>query len=149
MHHPNATHDARDALMVGRTTDGRAVRRPLSPHLQVYRPQLTSMLSILHRAAGVALAGGTLLLAWWLIAAASSDAAYGVASAALRSWLGLLALFGWTAALWYHFCNGIRHLAWDAGRGYDLPSVHRTGWAVVIAAAALTVLTWIGVAAVL
>ncbi len=140
--------DTRDALLLGRTTDGRIVRRPLSPHLQVYRPQITSVLSILHRVTGVALSAGTLLLAWWLIAAAASDGAYGAVSAVLRSWLGLLVLFGWTVAMWYHFCNGLRHLAWDAGYGYDLTATHRTGWLVVAATAALTVATWIGVAVV-
>jgi succinate dehydrogenase / fumarate reductase cytochrome b subunit len=135
--------DGRDALLVGRTTDGRLVQRPLSPHLQVYRPQLTSMLSILHRATGIAVAVGALLLVCWLVAAASGDAAYDGLSWFLRSIVGIVLLFGWTAALWYHFCNGLRHLAWDAGRGLDLPQVHRTGWTVVVATAALTVLTWI------
>jgi succinate dehydrogenase / fumarate reductase cytochrome b subunit len=135
--------DIRDALMVGRSSDGRLVRRPLSPHLQVYRPQITSVLSILHRATGMALSAGTLLLVWWLVAAARGDAAYAGVSGFLRSPLGLLLLFGWTFALWYHFCAGLRHLAWDAGWGYDLPQVHRTGWAVVIATAVLTLLTWI------
>ncbi len=135
--------DARDATMVGRTSDGRLVRRPISPHLQVYRPQITSVLSIFHRITGVALSVGTLLLAWFLIAAATSEGAYATVSAVIRSPVGLLAMFGWTAALWYHFFAGIRHLAWDSGRGYDLPTVHRTGKAVLIATAACTVLTWL------
>jgi succinate dehydrogenase / fumarate reductase cytochrome b subunit len=141
--------DARDALMVGRTTDGRLVERPLSPHLQVYKPQITSVLSIMHRATGVAASVGTLLFAWWLIAAASSDGAYAGVSGFMRSPIGIIVLFGWTAALWYHFCNGIRHLAWDAGFGFDLPDVHRTGWAVVAATALLTVVTWIAIVAAL
>ncbi len=132
-----------DAQMVGRTSDGARVRRPLSPHLQVYRPQITSVLSILHRMTGVALAIGTLLLVWWLVAAASGDAAYAAVSGFLRSPLGLLVLFGWTAALWYHFCAGLRHLTWDAGWGFALPQVHRTGWAALIATAVLTLLTWV------
>ena len=86
---------------------------------------------------------GTLLLAWFLIAAATSDAAYATVSAVMRSPVGLLAMFGWTAALWYHFFAGVRHLAWDSGHGYDLPTVHRTGWGVLIATAACTVLTWL------
>lgn len=135
--------DIRDGLMVGRTSDGRRVRRPLSPHLQVYRPQITSILSILHRATGIALSVGTLLLVWWLVAAASGDAAYAAVSGFLRSPVGLLVLLGWTASLWYHFCNGLRHLAWDAGWGFELPQVHRTGYAVVIAACVLTILTWV------
>ncbi len=132
-----------DPLMVGRASDGRLVRRPLSPHLQVYKPQITSVLSIVNRATGIALTGGTLLLVWWLVAAASGDAAYATVSAFMRSPIGLLLLFGWTASLWYHFCGGLRHLAWDAGIGFELPQVHRSGWAAVIATAVLTVLTWI------
>ncbi len=135
--------DIRDALMVGRTSDGRLVHRPLSPHLQVYRPQITSVLSILHRATGIALSVGTLLLVWWLAAAATGDAAYAGVSAFMRSPIGVLLLLGWTASLWYHFCAGLRHLGWDAGFGLDLPQVHRSGRAVVIAAAVLTLLTWI------
>ena len=135
--------DSRDALMLGRASDGRLVRRPLSPHLQVYRPQITSVLSILHRATGIVLSAGTLLLVWWLVAAARGEAAYATVSGFLRSPVGLLLLVGWTATLWYHFCSGLRHLAWDAGWGYTLPVVHRSGWAVAIAAAVLTVLTWI------
>jgi succinate dehydrogenase / fumarate reductase cytochrome b subunit len=135
--------DARDALMVGRASDGTLVRRPLSPHLQIYKPQITSGLSILHRITGIALSVGTLLLVWWLAAAATSDAAYATVSAVIRSPIGLLAMFGWTAAMWYHFFAGIRHLAWDLGRGYDLPTVHRTGLAVLIATAVCTVLSWV------
>ena len=140
------TQDTRDAQMIGRASDGRLVRRPLSPHLQVYRPQITSVLSILHRIAGVALSVGTLLLTWWLVAAASGEGAYRAAAWFIGSWLGVLLLIGWTAALWYHFCNGIRHLAWDAGRGFELADAHRSGKLVVGAAAALTLLTWIVVA---
>ncbi len=135
--------DVREALFVGTTTDGRTVRRPLSPHLQVYKPQISSSLSIFHRITGCALAVGTLLLVWWLVAAATSDDAFATVSAVMHSWIGHLALFGWTASLWYHFCNGIRHLAWDAGRGFELPTMHATGRMVLVATAVLTVLTWI------
>ena len=138
--------DTREALMVARTSDGRIVRRPLSPHLQVYKPEITSVLSIMHRIAGVALAAGTLLLVWWLVAAAGGDAAYGTVSGFLRSPLGYLLLVGWTAALWYHFCNGIRHLFWDFGAGFELATVHASGKAVLVLTAALTVFTWILVA---
>src|SRR5436190_23067696 len=88
----------------------RMAPRPLSPHLQIYRPQLTSILSITHRAAGVALAVGTLLLVYWVVAAASGPAAYATAQACIGSWIGRLVLFGWSAALVYHLANGIRHL---------------------------------------
>ena len=117
--------------------------RPLSPHLQVYRPQLTSMLSILHRLTGVALAVGTLLLVWWLVAAAAGPDAFATAQAFLSSFIGLLLLFGWTFALFYHLANGIRHLAWDAGWGFELGQVYASGWVALAAAAALTAVSWI------
>jgi len=117
--------------------------RPLSPHLQIYRPQITSVLSILHRITGVALAVGTLLLVWWLIAAASGRDAFAAADGFIASWLGRLLLLGWTFALFFHLCNGIRHLAWDTGRGFELKTVTLTGWLVVAAAAALTLVAWI------
>ena len=135
--------DVRDALMVGRTSDGKLVRRPLSPHLQVYKPQITTTVSIFHRATGIALSIGTLLFVWWLVAAATSDAAYARASGFIGSWFGLLLLFGWTVSLWFHFCAGIRHLFWDAGMGFELPTVHATGKAVFVATAVLSVLTWV------
>jgi succinate dehydrogenase / fumarate reductase cytochrome b subunit len=141
--------DVREALMVARTSDGRLVRRPLSPHLQVYRPQITSAMSIFHRITGVALAAGTLLLTWWLVAAASSDAAFAAAQWFIGSWIGVLLLAGWTAALWYHLLSGIRHLFWDAGKGFELPTVHASGRAVIGATVVLTILTWIAGALVL
>ena len=116
--------------------------RPLSPHLQVYRPQLTSVLSIMHRITGVALAFGTLLLIYWLAAAASGPEAFDTAQALTGSILGRLLLFGWTFALFYHLCNGIRHLCWDAGWGFELPTVYRTGWTVVVASLVLTLGSW-------
>lgn len=143
--------DVREALMTGRTSDGMSVRRPLSPHLQIYKPQITSTLSILHRITGIGLAVGTVLLVWWLVAAASSDAAYAGVSWFIRSPIGWLLLFGWSVALWFHFCNGIRHLFWDFGYGMDtfllkepeaLPQVHASGKTVLIATAVLTLLTW-------
>lgn len=117
--------------------------RPLSPHIQVYRPQLTSVLSILHRLTGVALAVGTLLLVYWLAAAALGPGAYEGARGFLGSWLGMVLLFGWSLALFYHLCNGVRHLAWDAGYGLSLVSTYGSGWAVLVATAALTLLAWI------
>jgi succinate dehydrogenase / fumarate reductase cytochrome b subunit len=117
-------------------------QRPLSPHLQIYRPQLTSMLSILHRATGFALAIGTLFLAWWLIAAAAGPEAYAAVGAFFGSWLGSLVLLGLSYALMYHLCNGIRHLAWDAGWGFELGTAYVTGWAVVAGSIVLTGLAW-------
>jgi len=117
--------------------------RPLSPHLQIYRWQLTSVLSVLHRATGVALSAGTILLVWWLVAAASGPEAYEGVQDFLGSWIGLLLLFGWTVSLFYHLCNGIRHLVWDAGHALDLESTYVGGWIVVGATATLTLVAWI------
>lgn len=116
--------------------------RPLSPHLQVYRPQLTSILSITHRATGVALAAGTLLLVWWLVATATGPEQFATVQAVLGSWLGKLVLFGWTVSLFFHLANGIRHLFWDAGLGFELKTTYASGWAVVAATILLTVLAW-------
>ncbi|MBI3507087.1 MAG: succinate dehydrogenase, cytochrome b556 subunit [Proteobacteria bacterium] len=116
--------------------------RPLSPHLQVYRPQITSMLSILHRITGVALAVGTLLLVCWLVAAATGPDAYAKVNAFIGSSVGMLLLFGWSVALFYHLANGIRHLFWDAGMGFDLPTVEKSGWAVLAFTIAATMLAW-------
>ncbi len=120
-------------------------KKPLSPHLQIYKPQLTSVMSILHRATGVFLSLGTLALVYWLTAAAKGPEAYQQAQNLLSSWLGLLLLFGWSFALFYHLCNGIRHLFWDAGLGIDLKTSYATGKVVWIATFILTALTWVGV----
>lgn len=117
--------------------------RPLSPHLQIYKPQLTSVLSIGHRMTGLALAVGSVALVWWLFAAADGDAAFTAAQRFWGSWIGLLMLLGWSFSLFYHLCNGIRHLGWDAGCGFDLRTTYLSGWIVVGASAGLTVLAWI------
>jgi succinate dehydrogenase cytochrome b subunit len=117
--------------------------RPLSPHLQIYRWQLTSVLSILHRVAGLALALGAILLVWWLGAAADGPEAYAAIQAFLGSWIGRILLFGWSLALFYHLCNGLRHLWWDSGRGLELRDVYSGGWAVVAGTIVLTLLAWI------
>ena len=116
--------------------------RPLSPHLQIYRPQLTSVLSITHRATGLLLAAGTLLLVYWLLAAASGADAYATAQTYVASWLGRLVLLGMTFALFYHLCNGIRHLFWDAGMGFELKTAYASGIAVIVVSVALTLLAW-------
>ena len=117
--------------------------RPLSPHLQVYRLPLLALLSIGHRLTGLALTFGTFLLVWWLVAAATGPEAYATAQAAISSVIGRLLLFGWTLALFYHLCNGIRHLFWDVGYGYELKAAYASGWAVLAAAVALTLLAWV------
>ena len=117
--------------------------RPLSPHLQIYRPQITSVLSVLHRATGLALAAGTLLLVWWLIAAAAGPDSFAAVQGFAGSFIGRVLLFGWSWSLFYHLCNGIRHLAWDIGWGFELKTVYATGWTVVAASLALTLVAWI------
>jgi len=118
-------------------------QRPLSPHLQVYKPQLTSTLSILHRITGIALAVGTLLLVYWIAAAASGPESYDTARELIGSLFGRLLLVAWTFALFYHLCNGIRHLFWDAGMGFELADAYRSGWLVLIATGVLTAAAWI------
>jgi succinate dehydrogenase / fumarate reductase cytochrome b subunit len=118
-------------------------QRPLSPHLQIYRPQLTSVMSIMHRFAGIALALGALLLVCWIISAAAGPPAFTALQHFLGSWFGLLILFGWSVALFYHLSNGIRHLFWDAGHGFELKTAYASGYAVLAATAVLTVLAWI------
>jgi succinate dehydrogenase / fumarate reductase, cytochrome b subunit len=135
--------DVRDALMVARNSDGKLIRRPLSPHLQVYRWPISMALSILHRITGVALAVGTLLLTWWLVAAAVSDVAFARVQWFLATPIGMLLLFGWTLSLCFHFFSGLRHLVWDAGYGFEQPWYDRSGWAVVIAAVVATLLVWV------
>ena len=136
--------DSREATMVGRRSDGSTIKRPLSPHLQVYDMlQLTSALSIAGRITGAAWAVGLVLLVWWLVAAASGPSAFAQVQWFLSSWLGLLGLFGMTAAAWFHTLNGVRHLLWDAGYGYDIPTTYRSGHMVLVGTVVLTLLTWI------
>ena len=139
-------HDAREAGMIGRRTDGSLIRRPLSPHLQSYDMlQMTSALSIMHRITGTAWSVGTLLLVWWLLAAATGEESFARAQWFMGSILGVLALFGLTVAVWYHTLAGVRHLMWDWGFGFELPMMYRTGRIVLVATAVLTVLTWLAV----
>lgn len=119
------------------------VERPLSPHLQVYRWPVTMASSILHRATGIGLGLGTLLLTWWLVAAAAGPEYYAWVQMVLASWLGRLVLFGFTWALFYHLLNGIRHLFWDAGYGYSIPVANRTAWLAIVGSVVLAVLAWI------
>lgn len=117
--------------------------RPLSPHLQIYRWQISSILSILHRTSGAALGMSTLLFAWWLIALASGPDAYAILHGFFNSLGGKILLMGVTWALFYHLCNGVRHLVWDAGFGFELGTMVRTGWAVVASSVALTVISFV------
>jgi succinate dehydrogenase / fumarate reductase cytochrome b subunit len=116
--------------------------RPLSPYL-VYRPQISSVLSFLHRITGVALAVGSLLLVYWIIAAAVGPEAFATAQALIGSIIGRILLLGWTFALFFHLANGIRHLFWDMGWGFEIRTMTVTGWIVVVASLLLTVIAWI------
>ena len=118
------------------------MNRPVSPHIQIYRPQLTSVLSILHRITGVALSFGAILVAIWLTSIAYNREFFEASFVFLSSIWGRLFLFLWSLALFYHLCNGIRHLFWDAGHWLELDEVYKSGWGVIIGTAVLTVATW-------
>jgi len=116
--------------------------RPLSPHLQVYKPQLTAILSILHRATGVSLVVGSLLLVCWLVALAEGPESYATVQGLLGSGIGRTLLLAWVFTLFYHLCNGMRHLFWDMGLGFDMDTVYASGRFVVVAAITLTLITF-------
>lgn len=116
--------------------------RPLSPHLQVYRPMLSMMMSIAHRATGIALYFGTLLLVWWLFAAAHSDSYFNFVQGLFASWFGRLVMFGFTWALIHHMLGGLRHFVWDTGRGFKLPAVETLVRANLIGSIVLTLALW-------
>ncbi len=116
--------------------------RPLSPHLQVYRWQWTMAYSILHRATGVGLGVGTLYLTWWLLALAGGAETFATVSDFSGSFIGRLLLFGWTWALFYHLGNGIRHLFWDAGKGFELDTAAKTGHFAVAFSVIATLALW-------
>ena len=117
--------------------------RPLSPHLQIYKLPLTAMMSVLHRGTGVVISIGTLLLVWVLAKAAMGADAFAGTQWLLSSWFGYLVLIGFTFSLYAHFCNGIRHLIWDMGYGFDVSKANTGAMISLITAVALTVLTWI------
>ena len=118
------------------------MQRPLSPHLQIYKWQVQMMTSILHRATGVALAVGTLLVLWGLLSLAGGEASFNQFKVCTGSPLGLVLLLGWSWALFYHLCNGIRHLIQDAGAGYAIPQFVRSSWLLIAGSIVLTVLVW-------
>ena len=124
-------------------TESSARARPLSPHLQIYRPMLSTAMSIFHRITGISLAFGMLGLVWWLDAAATSDAYFNLVQSIFSHWLGRLVLFGMSWALIHHMLGGLRHLLWDTGRGYEL---HHVEWLVranIIGSVVLTLLLWV------
>ena len=121
--------------------DARA-NRPLSPHLSIYHFYLTRWMSVLHRATGMALYAGTLLVAWWLIAVASGPGAFATVSAVMGSWFGQLVLFGYTWAMFHHMLGGIRHFVWDTGAGMEKHDASKLGWATLVGSVLLTAAVW-------
>ncbi len=118
--------------------------RPLSPHLQVYRPQLTSVMSISHRITGLLLSLGMVMVTAWVVALAAGPEAFASLNELLASPVGLVALLLWTLSLFYHLLNGIRHLFWDAGWMLDLKGAYASGWAVLVLTVILTAIVWGG-----
>jgi succinate dehydrogenase / fumarate reductase cytochrome b subunit len=118
-------------------------QRPLSPHLQVYRPMLSMMMSIMHRITGVVLSVGFILLVWWFVAASISEDYFSFVNAHFTHWFGRLILFGFTWALMHHLLGGLRHFIWDTGRGFKLPSVEWLVRANLIGSILLTILIWV------
>jgi succinate dehydrogenase / fumarate reductase cytochrome b subunit len=117
--------------------------RPLSPNLQIYRPQLTSVLSITHRLTGVILGIGAIFLVIWIMTAAAGPSPYVAFNGLLGSWVGLALLFVWTFSLFFHLCNGIRHLIWDVGYGFELRTIYASGWVVLTTSTLLTAAAWV------
>jgi succinate dehydrogenase / fumarate reductase cytochrome b subunit len=118
-------------------------QRPLSPNIQLYRPQLTSVLSILNRLTGVLLSVAAIGLVIWLLAAAAGPQSYAAVRTALASWVGQVVLFGCTFAFFRHFLGGIRHLVWDTVHGFELRTIYLSGWTVVAASVVMTAVAWI------
>ena len=117
--------------------------RPLSPHLQVYKPQITSVLSILHRITGIGLASGAIAVVLWLGAVAYGEIYYSIAKSILAHWLGQIFLFGWLWALFYHLSNGVRHIVWDFGIGLEMHQVRISGWVVILASVLAAIVIWL------
>lgn len=113
-------------------------KRPLSPHISVYRPQINSITSIINRITGISMSLAAVLIVWWLLAAATSASYFDFVNGLLTSWLGLLVLFGSLWALWFHFLGGLRHLIMDFGYGYGIKSVDFWGWAIIVLSLVLT-----------
>ena len=121
--------------------DVKRVERPLSPHIQIYRPQLTSITSILTRITGNALVVTAFMVVWWLLAAATGEEYYATANAVLTSWFGDLVFSLSALGMWYHYLAGLRHLYFDAGKGLDIPTAEKLGWACLIGSVVLTLIT--------
>jgi succinate dehydrogenase / fumarate reductase, cytochrome b subunit len=135
------TRASKGTLKGSDMADVKRVERPLSPHLQIYRPQLTSFTSIMTRITGNALIVSALLVVWWLLAAATSAEYYAIANGVLTSWFGDIVFTLSALGVWYHYLAGLRHLYFDAGKGLDVPTAEKLGWACIIGSVVLTVLT--------
>ena len=123
--------------------ESRNNNRPLSPHLDIYQYQITWTVSIMHRITGVAMTLGLILIVAWLVAAAFSPELFSLIDGVLRSWIGMVIIFGSLWAFWFHFLNGIRHLFWDLGYGFNLSTVWRSGWVVVLGSIILTIFSFL------
>ncbi|MFL2788262.1 MAG: succinate dehydrogenase, cytochrome b556 subunit [Paracoccaceae bacterium] len=123
--------------------ESRNNNRPLSPHLDIYQYQITWTVSIMHRITGVAMTLGLILIVAWLVAAAFSPELFSLIDGVLRSWIGMIIIFGSLWAFWFHFLNGIRHLFWDLGYGFNLSTVWRSGWVVVLGSIILTIFSFL------
>jgi succinate dehydrogenase cytochrome b subunit len=122
-------------------SDGNKGARPISPHLTVWRWELGAIMSIVHRITGCAMALGAVLVVWWFLSVARGGDAFETVDGILTSWIGGLIMIGFIFALWFHFCNGIRHLIWDVGQGLEIEQAHKSGVIALAAAGALTVFT--------
>lgn len=123
--------------------ESRNNNRPLSPHLDIYQYQIAWTVSIMHRITGVAMTLGLILIVAWLVAAAFSPELFSLIDGVLRSWIGMIIIFGSLWAFWFHFLNGIRHLFWDLGYGFNLSTVWRSGWVVVLGSIILTIFSFL------
>ncbi len=135
--------DVSDAAFVAKASDGTLIRRPLSPHIGIYRWPVTMVASILNRATGIALSVGTLLMVWWLVAAATGPDSFAAVQGFIGSPIGLLMLLGWTASLFYHFFAGLRHLAWDMGVGFGQTQLNPVSYLVLALTFAATAAVWV------
>jgi succinate dehydrogenase / fumarate reductase cytochrome b subunit len=124
-------------------TERRARPRPLSPHLQIYRPLINMVMSILHRITGAALYVGTVLLAAWLIAAATSPECFATVNGLFASWPGMIVLVGYSWALIHHALGGMRHFIWDTGAGLDIGTVDLLSWSTIVLSVLLTAALWL------
>ena len=125
------------------TQAAKPAARPLSPHLQIYRLPLAAWLSITHRITGIGLTIGTVLLVYWVVSAAYGPDAYGAFTRFIGSPIGYFLLFGFSVALFYHLCNGIRHLFWDVGLNYEIAATNRANMIVIAGTILLTAAAWL------